>query len=101
MWLFALAALVGALLVGIGVKLFVRPKYTARSTIYVFSDTTTQDLNLSSKMTTDFQIIATTRTTIELVINELGWDMTASDLVRENSIKITKTPPTPTCSASP
>ena len=88
-WLFALAAVVGALLVGIGVKLFIRPQYTARSTIYVFSDTTTQDLNLSSKLTTDFQIIATTRTTIDLVIEELGWDMTAADLMRENTIKVT------------
>ena len=91
-WLFAVAAVVGALLVGIGVKLFITPKYTARSTIYVFStasDTTTQDINLGSKMTTDFQIIATTRPTIELVIEELGWDMTAAELTKENDIKVT------------
>ncbi len=90
-WIIALAALIGALLVGIGVKLFVPAKYTSRATIYVFStsgETTAQTLNQADKMTTDFQIIATTRTTLELVIDELGWDMTASQLSRENSIEV-------------
>ena len=91
-WIFVLAALVGALLVGVGVKLFVPSKYTARSTIYVFSttsDTSSQDMAMSQRMTTDFQIIATTRTTLELVIEELGWDMTPSQLLKENTITVT------------
>ena len=44
---------------------------------------------MSQRMTTDFQIIATTRTTLELVIEELGWDMTPSQLLSENSISVT------------
>lgn len=91
-WIFVLAALVGALLVGVGVKLFVPAQYTARSTIYVFSttgDTSTQTLSTADKMTTDFQIIAKSRPTTELVIQELGWDMTPSQLLKENTISVT------------
>ena len=91
-WIIALAALIGALLIGVGVKLFVPAKYTAQSTIYVFStdgETNTQVLNQADKMTTDFQIIATTRTTLNLVIEEIGEDMTVEDLKKENTIRVT------------
>lgn len=91
-WIFVLAALVGALLVGLGVRLFVPPQYTARATIYVFStagETSSQTLSQADRMTTDFQIIATTRTTLGLVVEELGWDMTPAQLMKENSIKVT------------
>ena len=91
-WLIALAALIGALLVGVAVKLFVPAKYTANATIYVFStdgETNTQVLNQADKMTTDFQIIATTRTTLNLVIEELGMDSTVEELKRENTIRVT------------
>lgn len=90
-WIIALAALIGALLVGVGVKLFVPARYTASSTIYVFStdgETNTQVLNQADKMTTDFQIIATTRTTLNLVIEQLGEDMTVEELKKENTIRV-------------
>ncbi|MBR3475515.1 MAG: hypothetical protein IKH34_10700 [Oscillospiraceae bacterium] len=91
-WVIALAALAGALLVGIGVKLFVPARYTAKATIYVFSideDNSSQDINKAVKMTTDFQIIATTRNTIQMVIEDLGEDITVSRLMKENTIKVT------------
>ena len=91
-WIFVLAALAGALVVGLSVKLFIAPEYTARATIYVFStegETSSQTLNQASKMTTDFQIIATTRTTIGLVIEELGWDTTPAELMKDNTIRVT------------
>ena len=91
-WIIVLAALIGALLVGVAVKLFVPAKYTANATIYVFStdgETNTQVLNQADKMTTDFQIIATTRTTLNLVIEELGMDSTVEELKRENTIRVT------------
>ena len=91
-WIIALAALIGAALVGVAVKLFVPAKYTANSTIYVFStegETSTQVLNQADKMTTDFQIIGTTRTTLNLVIEELGLDTTVEQLKRENTIRVT------------
>lgn len=90
-WIIALAALIGALVVGVGVKLFVQPRYTANSTIYVFStdgETNTQVLTQADKMTTDFQIIATTRTTLNLVIEQMGGGQTVEDLKRENSIRV-------------
>ena len=90
-WIFALSALAGAVLVGFAVKLFIPAKYTANATIYVFStnDTSSQTLSTSDKMTTDFQIIATTRPTIQMVIDELQLDKTVSQLKSENEIKVT------------
>ena len=90
-WIFALAALIGALLVGLGVKLFIPAKYTAKATIYVFSttDTSSQTISTADKMTTDFQIIATTSNTIQMVIDELELDQTVAQLKSENQIKVT------------
>ncbi len=91
-WIIALAALIGAVLVGVGVKLFVPSRYTANATIYAFStegETSTAGLTIADKMTTDFQIIATTRETMELVIEQLGLDTTVEELKSENSIRVT------------
>ena len=69
--------------VGVAVKLFVPARYTANATIYVFStegETSTQVINVADKMTTDFQIIGTTSTTLNLVIEELGLDTTVEEL---------------------
>lgn len=91
-WIIVLAALIGAVLVGVAVKLFVPAKYTANATIYVFStegETNTATLNTVDKMTTDFQIIGTTSTTLNLVIEELGLDTTVEQLRRENTIRVT------------
>lgn len=91
-WLIVLAALIGALLVGLAVRLFVPSRYTANAMIYVFStegEASTQVLNQADKMTTDFQIISTTSTTLNLVIEELGLDTTVEQLKRENTIRVT------------
>ena len=99
-WVFALAALIGALLVGLYVKLFVPAQYTARATIYVFSlenDPSSQTLSMSDRMTTDFQIIATTSTTIGKVVGKaaaepdlnIGPDTKVSDFKKENTITVT------------
>lgn len=91
-WIIVLAALIGAVLVGVAVQLFVPAKYTANATIYVFStegEASTQVLNQADKMTADFQIIGTTRTTLNLVIEELGLDTTVEQLRRENTIRVT------------
>ena len=90
-WLIILAFVLGALLAGIGTKLFITPRYTASSTIYVFSKSTSitnvANIQLSNQLTTDFQIIATTRETINQVIDELGLETTYSQLV--GSITVT------------
>ena len=91
-WIIVLAALIGAVLVGVAVKLFVPARYTANATIYVFStegETSTQVINVADKMTTDFQIIGTTSTTLNLVIEELGLDTTVEELKKENTIRVT------------
>jgi capsular polysaccharide biosynthesis protein len=97
-WIFALAALIGALLIGLGVKLFVPARYTAKSTIYVFSTETensTQSATQAVKMIEDFRIIATTRETIKLVSEELqkeGLYLTVDQIVSENKISVTNPP---------
>ena len=89
-WLLVLAAVIGAAAVGIATKLFVTPLYTASSTIYVFSKSTSitsiADLQISNQLTGDFQFIATTRETINAVIDELNLDTTYGALVKTISV---------------
>lgn len=98
-WVIALAALAGVLLVGLYVKIFVPARYTAQSTIYVFSiesDPSTQTITTADRMTTDFQIIATTNPTIQKVLDRLKADpdmeidpnMTVRQLKGENTISV-------------
>jgi len=91
LWLIVLAFVVGATVVALCIRVFVTPKYTARSTIYVFStaeDTTTATLNISNAMTKDFQILATTRSTINMAIEQLGLNTSYNELMRENDIQV-------------
>ena len=60
-WLLILAVIIGAAAVGIATKLFVTPLYTASSTIYVFSKSTSvtslADLQIGSNLTTDYILV--------------------------------------------
>ncbi len=89
-WLLVLAFIIGAAAVGIATKLFITPLYTASSTIYVFSKSTSitsiADLQISNQLTGDFQFIATTRETINAVIDEMHLNTTYNDLVKTISV---------------
>lgn len=89
-WLLILAVVIGAAAVGIATKLFVTPQYTASSTIYVFSKSTSitsiADLQISNQLTGDFQFIATTRETINAVIDEMHLNTTYNELVKSISV---------------
>lgn len=72
-------------------KAFVTPQYEATSMIYILSKTTSVssaiDLQLGKQLTVDFQTLATSRTVVERVIDELNLDTTYEELV--DKIKVT------------
>ena len=90
-WLLVLALVIGAVAAGIVTSVFMTPMYTASSTIYVFSKSTSltslTDIQISNQLTGDFQYIATTRETITEVIDELGLNTSYEKLI--SSIKVT------------
>lgn len=75
-WLIAICLIVGAVAMGGYTKIFVTPQYSATSTIYILSSTTSitsvADLQLGTQLTADFAEIAKSRPVVEAVIEELG-----------------------------
>lgn len=75
-------------------KTLVTPQYEATSMIYILSKTTSIssaiDLQLGKQLTVDFQTLATSRTVVERVIDDLKLDTTYEELVKQ----ITVTNPT-------
>ena len=94
LWSKALLIILGVLVCGaaaFGVsKFLITPQYTAKSTIYVFTKTTSitslADINLGSALAVDFTYIGKTRDVIESVIDELRLDTTYEQLSRSISI---------------
>lgn len=84
-WIVA-ATLLLAVLAGVGTKLFITPQYTASSSIYILSSTTSitslTDLQIGESLTADFQIIATSRPVIEAVITSLSLDATYAQMLK-------------------
>lgn len=78
-WAIVLCFVVGAVLAGGYTKLMVKPQYTATSMIYILGETTSitsmADLQLSSELTADFTMLATSRPVVEGVIEELDLKM--------------------------
>ena len=72
-WVLALALLFGAAGAGLVTFFFITPQYEATSIIYILSKTTSitslADLQIGSQMAADFQIIATTREVVEVVMD--------------------------------
>ena len=88
LWSKALLIILGVIICGgaaFGIsKFLITPQYTAKSTIYIFTKTTSitslADINLGSALAEDFTYIGKTRDVIESVINELGLDTTYEKL---------------------
>ena len=89
-WIVVLCLIVGGTLAFGWTKLRVTPMYTASSTIYVLTKTTTvtsiADLQLGSQLTNDFVILAKSRPVIETVIEDLDLDYTYEAVSRMISI---------------
>lgn len=77
--------ILGVVLAGVGTKLLITPQYSATSTIYILSKTTSltsmADIQLGAALTGDFKSLATTRTVVEEVIDQLNLDTTYGALV--------------------
>lgn len=86
-----MSLVLGVVLVGGATKLFVTPMYSATSTIYILTKTTSvtslADIQMGSALTADFQSLATTRTVIDEVIDELNLDMTYNELLERITIE--------------
>lgn len=89
-WLLLLSFVIGALVIGIGTKLFITPQYKATSMIYVYSKSTSitslADLQIGSQLAVDFQIVATTREVMDKVAEKLGLDLTYEQMLKKTEI---------------
>lgn len=91
MWLIVICLAVGAVAAGTYTKLLITPQYSATSTIYILSTSTSitsvTDLQLSTQLTADYQKLATTRTVLNDVIDRSGLDISYGDLVDRVSVE--------------
>ena len=91
-WIILIAGLICALAAGLISKFILKPIYTSSTKIYVINRQNTEttitnlDLETSTQLTKDYQILITSRPVIEQVIEDLNLDMTYEELV--SSIKV-------------
>ena len=73
------ALLAGAVIAGAATKIFITPVYSATSTMLVLTKETTlsslADLQIGSQLTKDYNILITSRTVLQDVVDELNLDM--------------------------
>ncbi len=85
LWLLILCFVIGAGAAGGATKMFVTPQYQATSMIYVYTQDTgeslLQQLQAGTQITVDFEIIASTREVVEVVIDDLNLDTTYEELL--------------------
>ena len=90
-WALILCLVLGAAVAFGGTKLFITPQYEATSMIYILSKSTSissyLDVQLGQQLTVDFETLATTRTVVENVINELELDTTYEQLIDDITIE--------------
>lgn len=78
-------ALIGGMLGFLGTKLFIPPKYTASTRVYVLNRASegtvvSSDFSLSNYMVTDYQVLITGRNVTEEVAKRLNLDLTDQEL---------------------
>lgn len=90
-WVLILCLVLGAAVAFGGTKLFITPQYEATSLIYILSKSTSissyLDVQLGQQLTVDFETLATTRTVVENVINELELDTTYEQLIDDITVE--------------
>ena len=74
----------GGLIAGCVTRFMITPQYTGTSMIFILTKTTSvtslADIQLGSELTTDFTMLATSRPTLEKVIDELGLSCSPNEL---------------------
>ncbi len=111
-WLLAATTVAGIAAAAIVTLLFITPQYEATSIIYILSKTTSitslADLQIGSQLAADFQIIATTREVVEVVMGQYGITDPYEDFVKtievtnpsdSHMLQITVTNPDPDLAA--
>ena len=95
-WVIIICFIIGAVMAGGYTKLLVTPQYTATSMIYVLGESTSitslADVQISSELTADFTVLATSRPVVEEVIDKLKLDISYENFCK----MITITNPTDT-----
>lgn len=85
MWIIILCTVILGGTVFAGTKLFITPKYTASSMIYILTKTTSvtslADIQMGEQLTVDFETLAKSRPVVERVIQDMGLDYTYEDVV--------------------
>ncbi len=107
-WVLVLALIVGMVITGAATIFLITPQYESTSIIYILSKTTSitslADLQIGSNLATDFQIIATTREVVQVVLDDLGIDTPYEEFVKtievtnptnSHMIQVTVTNPDP------
>lgn len=78
------ALLAGAVIAGAATKIFITPVYSATSTMLVLTKETTlsslADLQIGSQLTKDYNILITSRTVLQDVVDELNLEMSYKEL---------------------
>lgn len=86
LWIIILCFAIGAVLAFGGTKLFVTPKYSASSMIYILTKTTSvtslADIQMGAQLTVDFEVLAKSRPVVEEVIDDLNLDYTYTELTQ-------------------
>ena len=90
LWLILLAAIIGSGIAGAFSALVMKPQYTSSSMLYVLSKETTltslADLQIGTQLTNDYRVLVSSRPVLEVVIEELGLDMSYETLEKRLSI---------------
>ena len=90
LWVIVACLLAGAVLAGAVTKLFITPKYEARSMIYILGkdmSVSGVNLQLSKQLTVDFEILAKSRPVLNEVIDGLKLDYTVAELEEMISVE--------------
>ena len=85
------AILAGAVIAGAVTKLFITPVYSATATMLVLTKETTlsslADLQIGSQLTKDYNILITSRTVLQDVVDELNLDLTYKELIERITVE--------------
>src|SRR5699024_2692560 len=85
--------ILGGLIAGSVTRFLITPQYTGTSMIFILTKTTSvtslADIQLGSELTTDFVMLATSRPTLERVIDEL--DLTEEPKELQERMTVTNT----------
>lgn len=91
LWIIILCFIIGGGLAFGGTKMLITPKYSASSTIYILTKTTSvttlADIQMGTQLTVDFEVLAKSRPVVEQVIEELDLDTTYEGLLERIAIE--------------